>query len=117
MRAYFHDNAMGLHPAAWRPHRSPGYAPGFLGTYDRLSEIDPEDPSGRRAVVHSPTRMDTGVAADQCSIVHCEPVRIARTRHERRRFQHASGRGFILDQARVVIRVSFGVVADHLPDG
>src|SRR5215472_10239793 len=54
----------------------PCYEDRFINDRVHSDEIDPKNPSGRRAVVVGPIRMDAGVAADQRPLVHCQPVRV-----------------------------------------
>jgi len=45
-------------------------------------QIDPKNPSGGRAIVGRPSRMDASVAANKRPVVHGESVRVRRVRNE-----------------------------------
>src|SRR5690349_24036253 len=61
--------------------------------------------------------MDAGIATDERPFVHGEPVGIARVRFKIGRLQNAAGCGIVLDESGPVLGMTFGIVADDLPDG
>jgi len=60
--------------------------------------------------------MDAGIATDQCPVVHCETVGIARVWFKIRRLQHAPGCGIVLDESGPVIGIMLTIVTDDLSD-
>src|SRR5277367_5262892 len=83
----------------------------------RSSQIDTENPTGGRAVVRGPSRVNAGVATDHRSVVHRETVRIGGTGGEVRGLEHLPGRRFVPDQAGASLGVIMTVISGDQPDG
>src|SRR5258708_29913999 len=84
--------------------------------FKKSDEFDWEDPTGGWTIVVRPARMDACIAADQLSVVHGQPVRVAGIRNEVHRLEDLAGGGIVPRQTRAVLAIPLTVVAYDLPD-
>src|SRR5579872_1481316 len=60
--------------------------------------------------------MNARIATDERSVMHCEPVRIARISLKIHRLQHSPSGRIVLDERRPELGMALAIVTDDLPD-